>query len=185
MGLGSACTAGFEFALEHGYDRVLTMDADFSHNPRYVPVLIELAERHHLSIGSRYVPGGAVRLWGLRRRMVSRGANRLARIALDVRTSDCTAGFRCYRAEVLRAIDPASITSDGYSYLLETLWRAAKAGFSVVETPIVFTDRRGASKISSGQITKAGSTILRLALSTPQKAPVVTPTIVRNENSPV
>lgn len=149
MGLGTAYTAGFMLGLEQGYDRILTMDADFSHNPRYIPSLIDLADEYDLTIGSRYVPGGGVRLWAITRRALSRGANMFARAVLGLQASDCTAGFRCYRADVLRAIDPGSIRADGYSYLLEMLWRVQNAGFSVGETPIVFTDRRrGASKIS-------------------------------------
>lgn len=166
MGLGTAYTAGFMLGLEQGYDRILTMDADFSHNPRYIPSLIDLADEYDLAIGSRYVPGGGVRLWAITRRALSRGANMFARAALGLQANDCTAGFRCYRADVLRAIDPASIRADGYSYLLEMLWRVQNAGFSVGETPIVFTDRRrGASKISQYEILKAGSTVLRLAFT--------------------
>jgi len=185
MGLGTAYTAGFEFALERGYDRVLTMDADFSHNPRYVPLLVDLSERYDLSIGSRYVSGGGVRLWGMHRRALSRGANLLARLLLGLHAHDCTAGFRCYRTEVLRVIDPTSIRAHGYSYLIEMIWRIESAGFTVAETPIVFTDRRrGASKISSNEILKAGSTIVRLAFTPHHKAPVAQPTVVSNENSP-
>ena len=166
MGLGTAYTAGFERALQQGYNRIITMDADFSHNPRYIPLLLGLTEDHDLGIGSRYVPGGGVRLWGVHRRALSRGANLLARTVLGLKTNDCTAGFRCYRAEVLRAVHPQSIRADGYSYLIEMLWRVQGAGFDVAETPIVFTDRRqGASKISRNEIFKAALTVLRLALS--------------------
>jgi len=166
MGLGTAYTAGFESALQQGYDRIVTMDADFSHNPRYIPQLIGLTEDHDLGIGSRYVPGGGVRLWGIHRRTLSRGANLLARTVLGLKAHDCTAGFRCYRAEVLRDVHPQSIRADGYSYLVEMLWRVQGTGFDVAETPIVFTDRRqGASKISRNEIFKAVLTVLRLALS--------------------
>ena len=176
MGLGTAYTAGFELALQLGYDRIVTMDADFSHNPRYIPLLIGLTEDHDLGIGSRYVPGGGVRLWGIHRRALSRGANLLARIVLGLKTNDCTAGFRCYRAEVLRAVQPQSIRADGYSYLVEILWRVQGAGFDVAETPIVFTDRRqGASKISRGEIFKAALTVLRLALSPRPLLPAQSP----------
>jgi len=166
MGLGTAYTAGFEYALQQGYDRICTMDADFSHNPRYIPQLLGLIEEHDLGIGSRYVPGGGVRLWGIHRRALSRGANLLARTALGIKANDCTAGFRCYRAEVLRVVHPQSIRADGYSYLVEMLWRVQGAGFDIAETPIVFTDRRqGSSKISRDEIFKAALTVLRLALS--------------------
>ncbi len=173
LGLGTAYTAGFEFALERGYECIVTMDADFSHNPRYVPSLIDLTKSCDLGIGSRYVPGGGVRLWGVHRRLLSRGANFFARAVLGLKAHDCTAGFRCYQAEVLRTVDPASIRADGYSYLVEMLWRVQRAGFRVGETPIVFTDRRrGASKISRNEIFKAGSTVLRLAGSNPNDTPV-------------
>lgn len=172
LGLGTAYTAGFTYALMRNYDRVVTMDADFSHNPRYVPSLIDLTTTHDLGIGSRYVPGGGVRLWGFHRRALSRSANFFARTMLGLQAHDCTAGFRCYQADVLRTIDPSSIRADGYSYLIEMLWRVQHAGFRVAETPILFTDRRrGASKISQEEIFKAGSTVLRLAMSKPQIAP--------------
>ena len=167
LGLGTAYTAGFQYALEQGYDRIITMDADFSHNPRYIPTLLRLTDQHDLAIGSRYVPGGGVRLWGVHRRLLSRGANLFARSILGLNAHDCTAGFRCYRASVLEKVDPHSIKADGYSYLLEMLWRVQKAGFSIVETPILFTDRRrGASKISQREIFNAAGTLFRLAFST-------------------
>ena len=176
LGLGTAYTAGFMSALEQGYDRIITMDADFSHNPRYIPTLLKLTDEYDLAIGSRYVPGGGVRLWGLHRRLLSRGANLFARSILGLHAHDCTAGFRCYRASVLEAVNPNSIKADGYSYLLEMLWRVQRAGFSVVETPIVFTDRRrGASKISQKEIFHAAGTVFRLAFSN-HAGPTVTPT---------
>ena len=176
MGLGTAYTAGFTRALDWGYDRILTMDADFSHNPRYVPALLSLTETADLSVGSRYVPGGGVRLWSVYRRALSRSANFVARSVLGLRARDCTAGFRCYRHEVLETVDPTSIHADGYSYLLEMMWRVQGAGFRVAETPIVFTDRRrGASKISQDEIFKAGGTVLRLALARRSVVPAANP----------
>ncbi|RUA17112.1 MAG: polyprenol monophosphomannose synthase [Clostridia bacterium] len=166
LGLGTAYTAGFVQALQQGYDRIITMDADFSHNPRYIPSLLRLSETYDLTIGSRYVPGGGVRLWGLHRRFLSKMANLFARTALGLQAHDCTAGFRCYRASVLETINPHTIRADGYSFLLEMLWRVQKAGFSIGETPIVFTDRRrGASKISQKEILLAAGTVFRLAFS--------------------
>jgi len=168
QGLGTAYSAGFAKALELGSDLVLTMDADFSHNPRYIPALLELAESNDLTIGSRYVTGGGVRLWGLHRKFLSRGANLLARTLLGLHAHDCTAGFRCYRAQVLQVVDPVSIRSDGYSYLIEMLWRVQNAGFRIAETPIVFTDRRkGTSKISQREIFKAGRTVIQLLFRRP------------------
>lgn len=166
LGLGTAYTAGFQYALSRGYHRIITMDADFSHNPRYIPALLRLTDEYDLAIGSRYVPGGGVRLWGVHRRLLSRGANLFARSILGLHAHDCTAGFRCYRASVLEAVDPLSIKADGYSYLLEMLWRVQRAGFTIAETPIVFTDRRrGASKISQKEIFHAAGTVFRLAFS--------------------
>ena len=171
LGLGTAYTAGFMRALDLGRERIITMDADFSHNPRYIPTLLRLTNEHDLAIGSRYVPGGGVRLWGWHRRLLSRGANLFARTLLGLHAHDCTAGFRCYRAHVLETVDPRSIRADGYSYLLEMLWRVQKAGFSIAETPIVFTDRRrGASKISQAEILHAAGTVFRLAFTHPGQA---------------
>ncbi len=180
LGLGTAYTEGFIRALDQGYDRILTMDADFSHNPRYIPALLRLTEAYDLAIGSRYVPGGGVRLWGWHRRVLSRGANLFARTLLGLQAHDCTAGFRCYRATVLEAINPHSIQADGYSYLLEMLWRVQRAGFSIAETPIVFTDRRrGASKISQKEIFHAAGTVFRLVFSTSD--PISRPLSSRSE----
>ncbi len=166
LGLGTAYTAGFMRALDLGRERIITMDADFSHNPRYIPTLLRLTNDHDLAIGSRYVPGGGVRLWGWHRRLLSRGANLFARTLLGLHAHDCTAGFRCYRSHVLETVDPRTIRADGYSYLLEMLWRVQKAGFSIAETPIVFTDRRrGASKISQAEILHAAGTVFRLAFT--------------------
>jgi dolichol-phosphate mannosyltransferase len=165
LGLGTAYTAGFRRALALGAERILTMDADFSHLPSYIPSLLAASQHHGLSIGSRYVPGGGVRHWGVGRRLLSWGANTLARLVLGLKAHDCTAGYRCYRREVLASLDFDTIFADGYSYLIEILYRCQRRGFRVAEVPIVFTDRRrGASKISKQEIFKAGGTVLRLAL---------------------
>jgi hypothetical protein len=141
------------------------MDADFSHDPCYLPGLLEASHRHDLVIGSRYVPGGGVKNWGASRRFLSWGANSLAHVVLGLHARDCTAGFRCYHRKVLEQIDPASIRASGYSYLIEMLYRCQEQGFSVGEVPIIFADRRlGQSKISRGEIFKAGRTVARLAV---------------------
>ena len=163
QGLGTAYAVGFRQALRMGADRIVTMDADLSHDPKYLPALIQRSATCDLAIGSRYVPGGAVRWWGWHRRLLSWGANRIARLALGLRVHDCTAGFRCYRREVLTAIDPAAIKADGYSYLIEMLFLCQAQGFTIEEIPIVFSDRRrGSSKISRKEIFKAVLTVLRL-----------------------
>ncbi len=164
QGLGTAYTAGFRRALQSNVDCIVTMDADFSHDPSYVPTLVERTSLYDLVIGSRYVPGGGVRLWGWERRLLSWGANMIARRMLGLHVHDCTAGFRCYRRQALEAIDLDSIKADGYSYLVEMLFRCQIAGLTIGEVPIVFVDRRrGASKISRQEIFKAGFTVFRLA----------------------
>ncbi len=165
LGLGTAYTAGFRRALAMGAELILTMDADFSHDPGYLPALVEASQRYDLVIGSRYVPGGGVRLWGPDRKLLSWGANALAHRVLGLYARDCTAGFRCYRRAVLEAIDLDAIRANGYSYLIEMLYNCQELGFSVGEVPIIFVDRRlGRSKISRSEIFKAGRTVLRLAL---------------------
>lgn len=165
LGLGTAYIAGFKQALHDGADRVLTMDADFSHNPRYIPAVASLTQRYHLGIGSRYVPGGGVTAdWGIHRKFLSWGANHFARLMLGLKAHDCTAGFRCYRSEVLQSIDLDCIFSNGYSFLTEMLYKCQRMGYSVGETPILFENRHyGSSKISQAEIYKAMYTVLRLA----------------------
>lgn len=164
LGLGTAYVTGFRTALARGADRIVTMDADFSHHPRYVPYVVALTQRADLGIGSRYVPGGGTMNWGPERHLLSSGANTVARVALGLTVHDCTAGFRCYQRHVLEAIDLDSIRSNGYSFLIEMLYYVVNAGFTVAETPIVFENRqRGSSKISKNEIAKAGLTVARLA----------------------
>lgn len=167
LGLGTAYIAGFKMALADNADRVVTMDADFSHNPRYVPAVVALTEQCHVGIGSRYVPGGGVTEdWGPRRRFLSRSANTFARIVLGLEAHDCTAGFRCYRREVLHSIELDRIFSNGYSFLIEMMYRCQRLGYTFGETPILFENRhQGRSKISQWEIYKAMFTVLRLALS--------------------
>jgi len=164
LGLGSAHRAGWSWGLERGHDPILTMDADWSHHPRYLPTLLELcAQGADLAIGSRYVSGGGVRNWPLGRRLLSRGANGLARRLLRLPVRDATAGFRAYRAATLRAIHPEAIRAEGYSFLEESLWRVHHCGLRVEETPILFEERRaGRSKINRKEILKGAGTLLRL-----------------------
>lgn len=164
LGLGTAYIAGFKKGLAEGADRLITMDADFSHNPAYIPGLVELANYYHITIGSRYVPQGGVKNWELRRRFLSWGANAFARTLLGLKARDCTAGFRCYHREVLQSINLDQIFSNGYSFLVEMLFKSQRAGFTVGEIPIIFANReRGASKISQREIYKAMYTVARLA----------------------
>jgi dolichol-phosphate mannosyltransferase len=148
-GLGQAYLAGFQRAMESGARLLLEMDADFSHDPAYLPDLIRAAEHADIVLGSRYVPGGGVRDWGLVRRLVSRGGGVYARRILGVDVRDLTGGFKCIRREVLEAIDLPSVRAEGYVFQIEVTYRAILAGFTVREIPIVFADRtRGRSKMS-------------------------------------
>jgi dolichol-phosphate mannosyltransferase len=165
LGLGTAYLAGFRLALDMKVSHLMTMDADFSHHPRYIPDLLREAARHDVVIGSRYVAGGGTRHWHWQRVLLSWGANRVARSALGLQPNDCTAGFRLYRREVLESIDLAQIFSNGYSFLLEMLFKVQQASWRISEVPILFADRRrGASKISKNEVLKAGYTVLRLRL---------------------
>jgi dolichol-phosphate mannosyltransferase len=165
LGLGTAYIAGFKQALAQEFDRVLTMDADFSHHPRYIPALLELSRERDLVIGSRYVPGGGTLNCSWKRRMLSEGANDFAKIMLGLQAKDCTAGFRCYRREVLQAIELDAIFANGYSFLIELLFYVQRRGFRVGEVPIVFEDRRrGMSKISQTEVWRALQTVGRLSL---------------------
>ena len=164
LGLGTAYIAGFTRALSGGYEAVIGMDADFSHRPSYIPDLIAKAEEFDLVIGSRYVEGGGTSGWGFHRRLLSKGANVFARSMLGLPVRDSTAGFRCYRAETLRKIDFATVLAEGYSFLVEMLFRVVRNGGRVAEIPIVFEERRhGRSKISRAEVFKAIATVLRLS----------------------
>jgi dolichol-phosphate mannosyltransferase len=149
-GLGSAYRNGFTMALDEGYDRIVSMDADFSHDPAVIPEMLRLIDAGAAAvIGSRYVPGGSTVNWSPRRRLLSRWGNRYTSFVLRLQISDCTSGFRAYRADALRAISPSTTTAEGYAFLTELVRRLVRGGFKVVETPIVFLDReRGTSKMS-------------------------------------
>ncbi len=155
-GLGPAYLAGFRVALDGGAQRIIEMDADFSHDPSYLPALISATEDADLAIGSRYVPGGGVTEWGPLRRFISRGGSAYARVSLRLPIRDLTGGFKCFRREVLEAINLDTIEARGYAFQVETTYRAIKAGFRVVEVPIVFKDRRdGTSKMSKAIVAEA------------------------------
>jgi dolichol-phosphate mannosyltransferase len=155
-GLGPAYLAGFRVALDGGAQRIIEMDADFSHDPSYLPQLIEATERADLAIGSRYVPGGGITDWGPMRRFISRGGSAYARAALGLPIKDLTGGFKCFRRIVLETIDLDTIEARGYAFQVETTYRAIKAGFRVAEVPIVFKDRAdGTSKMSKAIVAEA------------------------------
>src|SRR5271167_401720 len=155
-GLGRAYVAGFSWALQHGYDVIVEMDADGSHRPEDLPSLLTAAEHADAVIGSRYVPGGTVVNWPKSREVLSRGANIYNRIMLGVRIKDATGGFRVYRAATLRAIDLNGIESAGYCFQIDMTLRVLQAGLQITEVPITFVERElGASKMSNAVIVEA------------------------------
>jgi dolichol-phosphate mannosyltransferase len=165
-GLGPAYLAGFRRALEMGADLVMEMDCDFSHNPADVPRLVAAAEDADVVLGSRYASGGGTKNWGLVRRLISRGGSLYAQILLGLRIRDLTGGFKVYRRAVLETIDLNAIHSKGYAFQIETTYRALKAGFRVVEVPIVFVDREvGGSKMSRSIVLEAIWKVPALRLS--------------------
>jgi len=166
-GLGPAYLAGFRQALSGDAQLVLEMDCDFSHDPNDVPRLIAaVADGADVALGSRYVPGGGVRNWGLLRRVISAGGSLYARVVLGVQVRDLTGGFKCYRRSVLETIELDSIHSKGYAFQIETTYRALRAGFEVVEVPITFADREvGGSKMSKGIVVEAIWKVPRLRLA--------------------
>jgi len=169
-GLGPAYIEGFGRALADGADYVISMDCDFSHDPADVPRLIAKAEEGaDVVIGSRYVPGGGTRNWGLGRRIVSAGGSLYARTILGLRIRDMTGGFRCFRRTVLEAVDLGTIGTKGYAFQIELTYRALRHGFAVAEVPIVFTDRTaGQSKMTRAIFLEAVRKVpeLRLAAMT-------------------
>lgn len=163
MGLGTAHIAGMRHAFSLDLEPIVTMDADFSHHPRYIPDLLDGLAQFDLMIGSRYVPGGGTRFFSTKRILLSSSGNAFARFMLGLKALDCTAGFRAYRRTVLESIDLDHIFSDGYSFLIEMLFLCQSRGWRIGEVPIIYEDRRaGQSKISRTEIVKANYTVLRL-----------------------
>jgi dolichol-phosphate mannosyltransferase len=160
-GLGAAYRAGFAWAIGHGYDMVVQMDADLSHPPERIPALLGALESAEVAVGSRYVPGGAVRNWSARRRLISRSGNLYVRLVLGLPVGDATAGFKAFRREALEDIGAVMSASNGYCFQIENTWRAVRLGLRVVEVPITFTDRTaGTSKMSGSIVTEALARVL-------------------------
>jgi dolichol-phosphate mannosyltransferase len=167
LGLGTAYVAGFREGLRQGYRYLCEMDADFSHQPRYLPVLLAVAERAaDVALGSRNVPGGRVENWSWKRKVISKGGSLYARTLLGMPVRDCTGGFKCFRSGVLRQIDLDSIGSNGYAFQVEMNYRCHQAGFGLHEIPIVFPDRvAGQSKMSQKIVWEAAAMVLKLRLA--------------------
>lgn len=166
LGLGTAYIAGFKYGLKTlKATNLMTMDADFSHNPSFIPDMIDKSRQKHVVIGSRYVSGGGSHNCTWKRIVLSRGANLVARTLLGLEAKDVTAGFRLYHREVLESIPLDSIFSSGYSFLVEMLFMCQRRGWQIGEVPIIFEDRRkGQTKISRREVLKAQYTLGRLFL---------------------
>jgi dolichol-phosphate mannosyltransferase len=155
-GLASAYLDGFRIALERGYDLVVEMDCDLSHDPEELRRLLEGARTHDLTVGSRYIPGGSVTNWSRPRMALSKGGNLYARFMLGLSTRDATSGYRVYRRELIEALVAEPIHSDGYGFQIELVYRAWRLGFDVGEVPITFREREhGVSKISRRIVVEA------------------------------
>jgi dolichol-phosphate mannosyltransferase len=165
QGLGTAYVAGFKYALTHGFDYIFEMDADFSHDPKSLLTLLTKAEECDLVIGSRYISGVNVVNWPMSRLILSYSANVYTRIVTGLPVRDATSGFKCYRRAVLESLDLNAITSNGYSFQIETNFLAWKKGFRVCEVPIIFVDRRaGVSKMSKHIVYEAAWMVWKLKL---------------------
>ncbi len=173
LGLGTAYIAGFRRGLRQGYRFICEMDADFSHQPHYLPQLLACAEGEaDVVLGSRNIPGGRVENWSLARQLISKGGSLYARTVLGLPVRDVTGGFKCFRSEVLRAIDLDSVGASGYAFQVELNYRCHQAGFRIKELPIVFPDRvAGQSKMSRAIVVEAALMVVRLRLSPPPAAP--------------
>lgn len=170
MGLGTAYVDGFNWGLSRKYDVIVHMDADFSHNPKYIPEFLEQMKTYDLVLGSRYVKGGGVVNWGLSRKIISRGGSLYSRNILGMPIRDLTGGFKCFRANVLEAIDINNLKSTGYSFQVETTYKTFLKGFKIKELPIIFEDRRvGQSKMSSNIFIEALWMVIKLRFTISRK----------------
>lgn len=164
-GLGQAYVDGFRFALDRGYDVIVQMDADFSHDPKYLPAFFEAIETNDLVIGSRYVNGISVVNWDLKRLILSKAASFYVRLITRMPIADTTTGFKCWRREALLAIGLDQLFSNGYVFLAEMSYRAFRKGMRIKEVPIIFVERRlGRSKMNGGIMIEGVLSVLRMRL---------------------
>jgi len=165
LGLGTATLAGFRYGIDNGFDFVVNLDADFSHNPKYIPELLKRMTRCDVAIGSRYVEGGGVAGWTFRRKLMSQTINFWARLCLGLKTMDNSGSYRCYRISKLAEIDWALTMAKGYAFQEEVLYRCKRVGCVMSEVPIIFEDRRfGTTKINLGECLTAGWVIFALGI---------------------
>lgn len=165
LGLGSAYREGFKYALKEGAPLIFEMDADFSHDPSYLPFFLEKIKDCDVVVGSRYLNGVSVVNWPIRRLMLSYGANIYTRVVTGLSLTDCTGGFKCFRREVLETIDLDRIKSDGYSFQIEMNYRCMEKGFRIGEVPIIFIDRHaGSSKMSKKIVREAVVMVWRVRI---------------------
>lgn len=165
LGLGSAYRSGFKYALSIGAPLIFEMDADFSHDPVYLPNFLDKIKDYDVVVGSRYLNGVSVVNWPIRRLILSYGANVYTRLITGLRLTDCTGGFKCFRREVLEAIDLDKVRSDGYSFQIEMNYRCIEMGFSIGEIPIIFIDRHaGSSKMSKKIVREAVIIVWKLRI---------------------
>lgn len=168
MGLGSAYVAGFRWGMEQGFDQFIEIDADFSHDPKYLPQMLSLLADHDVVIGSRYVSGGGTLNWGLGRRILSRGGSFYSRMILGAPIRDFTGGFNGWKRHVLEAVNLDTLRSDGYSFQIELKYRAFTRGFKMIEFPILFEDRKvGKSKMNRKIVIEALGRVWGFRFKTP------------------
>lgn len=181
LGLGTAIVAGMKYAIEHGYELLVNLDADFSHDPAAIPKLLAAMDAFggptaDVAIGSRYIAGGRIEGWPLRRHVMSRAVNRYSRLLLQLPVKDCSGSFRCYRVARLTELDLDRIISRGYSFFEEILWRLARRDCRMVEVPITFVERkRGLSKINTREAISAMGTITKLGFRRQFRSGTLTP----------
>jgi dolichol-phosphate mannosyltransferase len=165
LGLGTAILTGMRYAIEHDYTLFVNLDADFSHDPRYLPALLAGMENHDVMIGSRYVPGGGTENWPLARRLMSRSVNGLVGVLMRIPARDCSGAYRCYRVDLLRQVDLDHVVSRGYSFQQEILYRCRQARARIGETAIVFANRRaGKSKVNLHEALRSLGVIFYLGI---------------------
>lgn len=170
LGLGTAYVAGFTWGLEKGYEAFIEMDADFSHDPKYLPKMLELLQTYDVVIGSRYVEGGGTRNWGLVRKLISRGGSLYSRLILGAGIRDFTGGFNGWKRQVLEAVGLSTLRSDGYSFQIELKYRAFLSRFKIIEFPIIFEDRKiGSSKMSRRIVFEALARVWSFRLNSHRK----------------